>query len=535
MLFVLCILSLVTCAIIHESTYQVKAEDGIELNTIVYSRWEVFTDKHRIPTVLIRTPYGAPKLRSYAEELLEKHDWAIIAQDIRGTGESQGEFVFFQASAVDARSTILWAEKQKFWDGKNLFTLGLSALTMAEYVQPFASTDLPIRAQCCMLGTGLMYENTFQNGAASGGLLVWLKEVVGDAQAVVVEKLILEREEYSENKKFWEPVELEGFYQNVRWPGVHVAAWFDLFLKGNRDSFDLYKKAYDKQYLIVSAGGHCDDKSAITFPNNTFVVGLETCSDLFDPILAGEKLPDSFISFYVMGPDSLTYGSQGGNFWVGMSEFPEFSETRLYISSDGSLSSTVPSSASEKYLYDPENPTPTVGGNNLFGSCGAQDLRDVEKRSDNIFWTSDPWTNFSALVGPVTASLTVSSSRNDTDFIVRLSDVYPDGRSMYLRSGIVRMRWRGGKNEPSKLIVPGKLYEISVDLWSTAYILNPGHRLRLAVTSSSNPRYVPNRNNGLNTIQGGEFLTAENSVTYGAGSYVSLPVVSLEELNGHRI
>jgi putative CocE/NonD family hydrolase len=99
--------------------------------------------------------------------------------------------------------------------------------------------------------------------------------------------------------------------------------------------------------------------------------------------------------------------------------------------------------------------------------------------------------------GAVKARLFVSSDCSDTDFTVKLTDVYPDGRSMLITDGILRMRNRNGTNH-WELMNPGTVYQVDVDLWSTSYIWNTGHRIRVDISSSNYPRCL----NNLNTADG---------------------------------
>jgi len=99
------------------------------------------------------------------------------------------------------------------------------------------------------------------------------------------------------------------------------------------------------------------------------------------------------------------------------------------------------------------------------------------------------------VTGRVRARIWISADVPDTDFIARLCDVYPDGKSYNLCEGAIRARFRDGR-EKEKLMEPGKIYPIDIDLWSTSVIFNTAHRMRLQITSSSAPGYDPNPNTG---------------------------------------
>src|SRR5262249_47551577 len=143
----------------------------------------------------------------------------------------------------------------------------------------------------------------------------------------------------------------------------------------------------------------------------------------------------------------------------------------------------------------PADPVPTVGGQNLQIAKGPMDQREVEGRKDVLLFTTEPLPAAVEVTGRLTAKLYVSSDCPDTDFTVKLCDVYPDGRSMLVTDGIRRASLRNGfeKREP---LEAGKVYEVAVDLWSTSLVFNKGHRIRVAVSSSNAPRFEPNANTG---------------------------------------
>src|SRR5207248_8163352 len=143
------------------------------------------------------------------------------------------------------------------------------------------------------------------------------------------------------------------------------------------------------------------------------------------------------------------------------------------------------------YQYDPKRPVPTVGGAELGADIGPKDQRKVETRPDVLLFTTEALAEPLEVTGRILATLYVSSDCPDTDFTVKLTDVYPDGRSMLVTDGIQRARFRQSLHH-EKFLEPGKVYELDVDLWSTSLIFNRGHRLRVAVSSSNAPRFEPN-------------------------------------------
>jgi hypothetical protein len=156
---------------------------------------------------------------------------------------------------------------------------------------------------------------------------------------------------------------------------------------------------------------------------------------------------------------------------------------------------------------------------------GPKDHRPLEGRV--LTYTSNVLQSDLAVVGPVTAVLHAASSAPDTDWVVRLCDVWPDGRSMPVCDGILRARYRDSLSQPS-LLAPGEIYRFQIDLWSTAQVFKAGHRLRVHVTSSDFPRYDRNLNRGGPFGEETRSAVASNTVFHDAArpSQLLLPILA---------
>lgn len=153
------------------------------------------------------------------------------------------------------------------------------------------------------------------------------------------------------------------------------------------------------------------------------------------------------------------------------------------------------------------------------------DQRRAEARPDVLLFTTDVLKEPLEVTGRVTAKVFVSSDCPDTDFTVKLTDVYPDGRSMLVTDGVLRARYRESF-EKEAFLEPGRVYELTVDLWSTSLVFNAGHRVRVAVSSSNSPRFEANPNTGRPFRADAETRVARNTVHMSAAhpSRVVLPV-----------
>lgn len=197
---------------------------------------------------------------------------------------------------------------------------------------------------------------------------------------------------------------------------------------------------------------------------------------------------------------TVIYYLMGANEWCVATQWPpeDAKPLQLYLEAPRLLTSAPPAGASppDVYTYDPQNPTPTVGGSivSYVYPPGSVDVSEVQLRPDVLTYTTAPLDRDLDVVGPLQLILYVSSSAVDTDFVGRLSDVFPDGRAIQLQNGMLRVRYRDPKNP--QLIERGKVYRLEIDLWGTANRFKAGHRLRLDISSSDFPRYDRNANRG---------------------------------------
>lgn len=327
-------------------------------------------------------------------------------------------------------------------------------------------------------------------------------------------------------------------YKRVKAPALMVSGWFDMFLKGQLEDFVAMRNMAPGdagRYTRITIGpwGHVTGKhpDAGKDAKISEMMKLFMNFDWYDKWLRGEQNgaeEGAPIRIYVMGK----------NQWRDEQEWP-LARTRYanyYLHSggnantrdgDGVLSPTAPTEAEppDKYKYDPMDPVITVGGNNLLESVGALDQKAAEGRQDVLVFTTAPLEADLEVTGPITATIHAASSAVDTDFTVKLCDVYPNGESLSIVDGIIRARYRKSLEEPS-LIEPGRIYRYQVDLWATSICFRKGHRIRIQVSSSNFPRFDRNSNMG---GEGGPdaYVKARQTIYHDAEhpSYVTLPVI----------
>ena len=231
----------------------------------------------------------------------------------------------------------------------------------------------------------------------------------------------------------------------------------------------------------------------------------------------------------------------GANLWRDEYEWPlaRAHSVKYYLHEGRRLSTECPREAESQdgYRYDPDNPVPTLGGNHSVGPYnpglynfvkpGPYDQRPVETRPDVMVYTSDVLECDTEVTGPVTLKLYASSSARDTDFVARLTDVYPDGRSMNITEGVIRARFREDVWGPPKLMEPGTVYAFTVDLQVTSNVFKKGHRIRLDITSSNFPLWDRNLNTGNDPGTDTTMMVAQQTIHHDAArpSHLVLPVV----------
>jgi putative CocE/NonD family hydrolase len=199
---------------------------------------------------------------------------------------------------------------------------------------------------------------------------------------------------------------------------------------------------------------------------------------------------------------------------------------------DGTLSTAEPSDEpSDKFVYDPNDPVPTLGGCNLVGCpMGPRDQTEAEKRDDVLVFTSETLKSEVEVTGPVKVILYAATTAKDTDWTAKLVDVHPDGKPYNLCDGILRARYRDSKDKPS-LIQPGEICRYEIDLWVTSNAFQPGHKIRVEISSSNFPRFDRNLNTGEPFATGTKWIKATQTIYHDEEhpSHVLLPVIPRSE------
>ena len=317
-----------------------------------------------------------------------------------------------------------------------------------------------------------------------------------------------------------------------------------MFLQGTIDAYTGYKNlggevAKKYQKLIIGPwvhGGVPADSTKIgdlTFPANAKDIPQEWLSVVLtwinhflelqpDPDYI-DSLPD--VIYYTMG--DVKDPKAPGNEWRTADDWPvPAANMRMYLHPSNRLSYDCPSvdDAYSQYRYDPQNPTPTIGGNNLGIANGPKAQNDVEQRGDVLVFTTDVLTEPVEITGRIKAHIFTSIDTKDTDIMVRLTDVYPDGKSYLIVDGAQRLASMKSRDK-LEFVKTGEIVEAVIDLWSTSIIVNKGHRIRAIISSSNYPRFEKNLNDGSSYGENGKSTPVNVRIYHNPKymSYIELP------------
>ncbi len=511
----------------------VPMQDGTKLATDVYLP---AGGKGPFPVLLSRTPYGKSGGAAGFAAVACARGYAVVSQDIRGRGKSEGsDAIIFRndgwGKVHDGQDTIAWVAAQPWCNGK-VGSFGGSALGIVQNMTAPGAPDA-LQAQLVQVAYSDMYSQAAYEGGA------WRKALIEDwlrltNMSDVNLKTFVAHPRYD---AFWADMNPEAQAARVNAPAVFFGGWYDIFLQGTINSFVAIQdhggpRAKGHCRLVIAPVAH-GPFNELKYPANVRTKMPRAADGLswFDYVLCGKDnavARERPVQYYVMGDP--TDDQAPGNFWRGADAWPPpAAVTPFYLHPDGKLvrDQAPAGEGSRTYQYDPDKPVPTVGGQELFLARGPMDQRKVESRPDVLVFTTDVLDRPVEVTGRITAKLFISSDCPDTDFTVKLTDVYPDGRSMLVTDGIRRARYRRSF-EREDFLKPGEVYELDVDLWSTSLVFNKGHRIRADVSSSNAPRFEPNPNTGHAFRADKETRVATNTVyfSHDRASQVLLPIMT---------
>ena len=357
------------------------------------------------------------------------------------------------------------------------------------------------------------------------------KGIFADHMPVDTGGAMIEREP---NDRAWYKGGLWHDNMKIDIPGFWFMSWYDVSIGPNLAAYNHVRKTAspevaNRQFAIIAPTLHCAYRRST---ENT-IVGERSVGDArlnvdeltygwFDHFLKGEnngvleKMPR--VRYYTMGLNkwqtSDTWPPSGAQ---QMTFFLSSGGKANTLNGDGALVEAAPAADSaDKFEYDPMNPVPSVGGNvcctgNAI-TAGSFDQRQNEARPDVLVYSTEPLKEGVEVSGPIEVTLYVSSDAKDTDFTVKLLDVYPDGRAYNLDETIQRMRYRDGYDKPNVWMQDGKVYKVTLSPLTTSNYFAAGHRIRIEISSSNFPRFDRNLNTGGRNFDESKGVVARNAV-----------------------
>jgi hypothetical protein len=319
------------------------------------------------------------------------------------------------------------------------------------------------------------------------------------------DRLLEEWFEHPRYDEYWQAEDCSRHFQKMNVPCFTIGSWYDFMNQGSIASFQGRQhrggeQSRNRQQLVIGPWLHGRlnkgyQVGQLTYPEDAAWPEIEHMVRWFDHWLKGidtgvDKEPA--VRYYVMG--ALGEPGAPGNVWRSAEDFPpEHKMQPLYLAGDGRLTWEAPgeNAGSTSFVSDPKAPCEIPGSS----FPGATDARDFEKQAQVRTFTTELLTDPIEWTGRIRAELFLSSTAPDTDVIVRVSDVYPDGRSILIVDYPQRLRYREGFDK-EVLMPPGQIVPVSFDVGWISQIFNAGHRIRVTVASTGAPLYEPNPQTG---------------------------------------
>jgi predicted acyl esterase len=479
---------------VTEMHEMVPMRDGVKLSVYLFfpegkGPWPVLYEQRYADIT------GAGTRKAYAK--LAEKGYVVAAQNFRGAGKSEGTWVGYRAlgwgEKQDGFDTVAWLAKQPWSTGK----IGTFGGSQAGFAQNFLAITRPpaLKAQF-MTDTGL---SLYHEGYRIGGTTRPERFKQMDSVCRVPEHnrlLLKEWFEHPTYDEYWAAEDCSKHFDKMDVPCFTLGSWFDFMNVGSIDSYigRQHKggpNSRGKQQLLIGPWLHGGAKSnkinEMVFKENATIDLPAVMIRWFDFHLKGIDngvMKDPAVKYYAMGADE----------WRTSSDWPvKATDTAFYLHAGGKLANDEPSEAksSSAFIADPLKPASIPER----AFPGAKDARGFEKQPNVLTFTTEELAEPTEWTGNVKARMYVSSDAKDSDVIVRVTDVYPDGRSMLLIDYVRRLRYREGYAK-EVFMEPGKVYPVAFDVGWISQVFAKGHRIRVTVAATGAPFYEPNPNTG---------------------------------------
>ncbi len=547
--------------------------------------------------------------RPVTAEYFAIRGYVLVIQDTRGRYKSEGSFTKYLNEGSDGYDAVEWVAAQPWSNGK----IGTFGLSYAAHTQAAMACLNPPHLTCMFLNCGGFsnaYMNAGRNGGAFELKQVcWAFNQAAMSREASENPVIKKALEETDLRQWFQRMPWKKGHSPLKWtpnyenclfdqwthadfddywkqvgicaelyydqfsdvPQMHLGSWYDPYTITTTDNYIglSQKKKASVRLLMgpwthgandVSFAGDVDFGSASVVQDSLAEDYNELRLRWFDHWLkgmdngVGQEAP---VKIFVMGGGDGHKTPEGrlnhSGHWRDEQEWPlaRARNTNFYFHADGTLSTLLPSNDAppSRYLFDPNNPVPTIGGSissslpiaeggafhqqeepRFFGS--KQPYLPLSSRHDVLVFQTPPLEEDVEVTGPIEVKLWISSSAPDTDFTAKLIDVYPpnddypQGFDINLTDGIIRARYRNSW-EKAEFMQPGQIYQVRIVLPPTSNLFRREHRIRVDISSSNFPKLDVNSNTdeplGLNR----RTQVAENTIYHDAQrlSHIELPVI----------
>jgi uncharacterized protein len=488
---------------VREQRVMIPMRDGVRLSAWLYlpegeGTWPAVFEQRYADISGLST-------RKRAAELALR-GYAVAMVSFRGAQQSEGRYVGYRAlgwgEQKDGYDACEWLASQPWCTGR----VGSFGSSQGGFAQNFLAVTQPPSLRCqYMVDTGL---SLFHEGYRIGGVTRpgrFADFGKNCREPEDNEKLLAEWDAHPDFDDYWRAEDCALHLEKMNVPCFTIGSWYDFMVQGSVMSFMGRQhqggpSSRGRQQLLLGPWLHGrmnkgSKVGQLIYPDNATWPELEHMVRWFDHWL--KEVPNGIekepaVRYYVMG----AVGEQGapGNVWREAADWPPAVEkTAVYLHAGAELKRAVPTeqASGTEYASEPLKPMEIPGRS----FPGAQDARAFEQQSEVRCWTTAPLKEPLEITGQVEAEIWVQSTVADSDFILRVSDVYPDGRSILLMDYPIRARYRDGF-EKQRLLTPGEPALLRWQIGWTSIILNRGHSLRITLASSGAPLYEPNNQTG---------------------------------------
>jgi putative CocE/NonD family hydrolase len=496
--------------VVCERDLRIEMDDGAVL---LADRWVArATGDRPQPTVLLRSPYGRRQFVGLLfGRLLAERGFQVVIQSTRGTFGSEGRFSPFD-ERPDGLATLRWIRAQR-WHSGRIGMFGPSYLGLVQWAVATAAGD-GLGALAVQVSASQFHGQTYPGGSMSLETTAsWMVFVA--AQERLLAPLAISRAlrrlpsllselplrdlderttgaqvawyreglgTYSREDAYWAARDFAAGVADVGVPVQLMGGWYDIFLPWMLEDFSALHAAGHRTQLIIGPWTH-------TAPG-LLAASLKDGAGWLRAHLLGDSrqmLPDA-VRVFVTGDKP-----RGG--WRSLPTWPppDMRPRRLWLAAGGAVVEGEPvpgHSPSDRYRYDPRDPTPSVGGPGLLAREPVVDNRALEARPDVLLYTGEPLTEAFEAIGPVSVELWVRASSPYFDLFARVCDVDPDGVSRNVCDALQRVAPERFEHAPDGS------WRVAFELWPTAHRFAAGHRIRLQVSSGAHPRYARNPGTG---------------------------------------